>query len=162
MNSLENLNELATELAKNHFVSSSVDMKKIFERNEAESVIKHLIDNTFEGEEADKFRYLSDLQNSGYKRNILVIGAGCTRNAFDDIPTANEAIKKIYDSIVLDKVRGHKLTFFYLINHYARKYRKMSSVFASSVVAIEELETYLNDYKELKWLYDIATKFFHV
>lgn len=102
---MEDLYLLAKELSLNQFDNASIDVfqGQYLEKSEAiEKGKNHKV-------------LLSDLNNAVFKssnnprnnpnRNILVLGAGATNTAFNDVPLAKEAITQIQSRI---KVDSHK------------------------------------------------------
>ncbi|MDO5972054.1 SIR2 family protein [Flavivirga aquimarina] len=131
--SISNLKLLAKELAYNYFDASSIDLypkcdNESNEKKESEYRInegkisdlkKDVIKDFVEGIEGKSLEINEESRISDssikYSRNILVIGAGCSYNAFENIPLADKAIEEIHKRTVVDK--SNNLTFFDLLGN---------------------------------------------
>ncbi len=126
------LKALAEHLALNYFNSCSIDIYPD-QRGAQKDKLIDLKEKVFE----DKGEFeLSNIENNTPYRNILVIGAGATSNAFSDIPLATKAISDIQEKIVLQKVpiegtdlEFTDLNFDYFIKFYQLAFPEVSQIF---------------------------------
>ncbi|MEQ9401938.1 MAG: SIR2 family protein [Cyclobacteriaceae bacterium] len=98
----KDLGTLAEELAANYLQASRLDLDAV----EGDKNLNELKNNIL----------LTRFDNESYSRNILVIGAGCSTNAYDDIPLASKAIDKIHKQITVGHPRYEN--FKDLVDHY--------------------------------------------
>lgn len=131
-NSEQSLEYLAHQLAFNHFKVSSYDLE-FSEHKKTLYTPRMLYQTVFDHTELGAIKILNhrnDVQTPS--RNILVIGAGASYNAFEDIPLAIKAQEKILDEIIITKQVPiqyedgaissvyKELSFYYFIEYYKR------------------------------------------
>nr|WP_321237179.1 SIR2 family protein [uncultured Psychroserpens sp.] len=141
LESEENLKLLASQLALNHFNRAAIDFyknqqtesdnleadkQKLVEKqeeynNQIDKIKNEVFDFSKIKKDANEEIIKSFYDNNIY-RNILVIGAGATFNAFQKLSIADTAISDIQEKIVLGniKIRGKPkpLSFDYFITFY--------------------------------------------
>ena len=140
--SSKNLKYLSKQLALNHFHSSTVDLFELTNDSDIREMSKELIKKgvvigcdilKIRGEnfntEVDG-RAANDIDVT---RNILVIGAGCSFNSFDDIPLALKMVDLIKEKIIITEFNvgntgdTKKISLRYLLE-YAKDFAKKKIV----------------------------------
>lgn len=152
--SVNNLKHLANELAQNHFYNSVYEFlnerdKKIIKEGKGKIAIKDKIlkkadKNGFkllklaypkqEQDQDKKFNTIDGLPISQKaSRNILILGAGATYNAFKNIPLAQEAQIRLQKNIIVKKFKASEskkisIDFYHFIEFFKIFQRKNATV----------------------------------
>lgn len=105
------LDFLAWEFVQNHISVSLSEGEKDIPRKSACDFLSNGIEDKLKG---NNFEFPEKI---GWKRNILVLGAGATYNAYSQIPLANEAIKELRRNLPQpEKKKGKTKQDFILLN----------------------------------------------
>ena len=130
--SVDNLHFLAEELAMNYFKASVVDMELIPSTTEEkwDNLYSTLEEGTLRRKPKEVKPDIGLASREEYSRNIVVIGAGCSKNSFKSIKTAAEAREDIYRNIEIAQVPGsdETLDLNYLLNYYGKHIEKINGV----------------------------------
>jgi len=134
--SLDNIQLLAKELSLNYFNASSLDLYPKMNRDMAASKIASIKEKVYlSKKEAGKGLYIdgdygepqyspdykaATGQTTEYTRNILVIGAGCSFNSFQNIPKGKEAIENIKNKIFVSEFQEEEISLSYFLNFAER------------------------------------------
>lgn len=96
----KHLKELAVQLALNYVDASAIDLFQDKTKEGIRRELKKQRNFVFQNESAKDYYEKGNVKNyTG--RNILVLGAGCTFNAFSDIPLGNEVKEMLLEKIVI-------------------------------------------------------------
>ncbi len=139
-----NIRSLAEELRLNYIDASIVHVTSaLHDRLDLrENVIKEIQSD----ENIDKINW---------RRNILIVGAGATKNAFHNIPLAKDAIDELYSSFRFN-INGQEISFRDITNKSSKsiKHRKSDGVFN----LLESLQAKYRIEKEKLYLYDKSSE----
>ena len=143
----KNLKALAEQLALNYFNRASIDFHRDQRENETEiRRLKRLKKIVFNNKDQYRLSRSCYKTNDAY-RNILVIGAGATFNAFENIPLAHQAISDIQERIKLGNIRHNNEDVSLNFDYFITFYQYFKSEIDLALLSYEDLHKYSDLYK---------------
>lgn len=111
---------LAQELSENYYDNASIDLYPEQWDNKSQKS---------QNEELKKvvFNSAHPYISNQPRRNILIMGAGATKNAFDNIPLGGEAITKIQENIIVYVSGDVTIDFDFFLKYYQKSVLNIQS-----------------------------------